>query len=365
MLNWLRIITVGFFTLLASGCAFTQKTAVGAAGNPNSFVVIGDCIADDLAQLRQSVKDIAALNPKPSYIFFCGDLVEGGKDDEGKTLRLELDQWMEEYHKMAKAAGLKVPLVLIPGNHELLRIVNRNGKLMEIPEPNADPIWLESLKKNGFAQFGGNGPTGKAPNSDLLLRDNSRLTYSFDDNAGNHFIVIDTDTLSNAENPPKGWIPYHWIADDLKRAETDPKIRHIFAFGHKPIRIAQFPFDPKGDNSILGSSDHSLAQKLLADFGNSAKFGGYFCGHVHLWDCSLIPDSKKVWQVIAGNGGSKPIKQESGPWKPPYYFGFSEVRIHPDGGVGAVSYNRPIPEPYDSPSPQPPAKPQSEVMLFR
>ena len=364
MVNNLRLLILSVFVLFGLGCQ-TGPKATNTREHANSFVVIGDCIADDLAQLRQSVKDIAALNPKPSYIFFCGDLVENGKDDEGATLRLQLDAWMNKYHQMARECGLNVPLVLIPGNHELLRIVNRNGKLVEIPEPNADPIWIESLKNNGFDQFGGNGPISAPPNADLLFRDNSRLTYSFDDKFGNHFIVIDTDTLSNAENPPKGWIAYNWIAEDLKRAEANPKVRHIFAFGHKPIRIAQFPFDTQGANSILGSTAYPLSQNLQRDFGDSTKFGGYFCGHLHLWDCSILPDSKNVWQVVAGNGGSKPIKQDSGPWKSPYYFGFSVVRIHSDGRVGAVSYNRPIPEPYDSAAVQPPAKPQPETILPR
>ncbi len=352
-------------------------TALPPAKIAASFVILGDnqvgqeqASAKDashanLAQLRQTLKDISALEPKPAYIFFAGDLVDHGDEDPGQTIADRLDAWTKIYRQASQEFGLQIPLVPLPGNHEMMRVEFKDGKPLEASNPQSYAAWQKWLASSGFGRFSGNGPTAAAPNLDQLAEDNSRITYSFDDADGNHFIIINTFTLNQQPEPPRGWIPFHWIAEDARKAEANPNVRRIFAFGHMPIRIAGLPFDAQGDNSILNTETNPLAQKLQDTFGQLSKFRGYFCGHLHLWDCSLLPESKDVWQVIAGNSGSKPIKRSMGAWQAPFFYGFTVTRIHEDGRIGVVSYQRPIPDPYYSAAPQPPAIPQPEIFLPR
>lgn len=374
---FVRALTLGLFLCLAGRGALGEGAALNSSEITASFVVVGDNEVGkeqagpgnssfaNVAQLRQTLKDISTLEPKPSYIFVTGDMVHNGSDDHGQTLATRLDAWTKLYRQLRREFKLTVPLVPIPGNKDVLRVIVRDGKPVEVINPHTYPVWQKWLNQSGLGQFGGNGPSATAPNADLLAGDNSRLTYSFDDAAGNHYIIINTFTVNNQPEPPRGWVPYHWIAEDARKAEANPRVRRIFAFGHMPIRIGGFPFDPQGDNGILNTESHPLAQELQATLGGLSKFQGYFCGHLHLWDCSLLPGTSDVWQIIAGNAGSKLIQRSGGAWQAPFFFGFTVVRIHRDGQVGVVSYQRPVPEPYDSTAPQPPARPQPEILLPR
>ena len=244
-------------------------------------------------------------------------------------------------------------------------MVFKEGRPVEDFDPESYPIWLQWLARSGAGRFGGNGPTEEPPNPDRLAGDNRHLTYSFEDQAGNHYILVDTFTVNNQPEPPRGWVPYRWIAEDARKAQANPRVRNIFAFGHMPIRIAGLPFDTNGLNSILGSDEHPLAQGLQETFASLGKFRAYFCGHLHLWDCSRLQGAGDVWQVIGGNAGSKPITRSAGDWQPPFFFGFNLVRVHTDGRVGVVSYRRDVPGPYYSGGSQPPARAQAEVFLTR
>jgi len=377
MRYFIRALTLGLFLCLGARDALGGDPPSNSGGITASFVVLGDnqlgkesiapgnASSANVAQFRQTLKDIATLEPKPSHIFYTGDLVLNGADDRGETLAGRLEAWTKAYREWCRECGFEIPFVPVPGNKDVMRVILKDGQPIEVVNPYTYPVWVDWLKQSGFGRFGGNGPSADAPNPDLLAGDNGRLTYSFDDADGSHFILINTFTLNNQPEPPRGWIPYHWIAEDARKAEANPRVRHIFVFGHMPIRIAGLPFDPKGDNSILNSDTDPLAQQLQETLGGLAKFRGYFCGHLHLWDCSLLPESKDVWQVIGGMAGSKPIGRGAGAWQPPFFFGFNLVRIHPDGRVGVVSYRRPVPEPYYSTAPQPPASPQPEILLPR
>jgi hypothetical protein len=372
-----RALALAVCVCVAGPAALAEEAARESADIVASFVFLGDnqvgkeeaAPGDDsyanLAQLTQTVKDISTLKPRPAYIFFCGDLVDNGADDAGQTLQKRLDAWAGHFREACHEVGLDIPLIPIPGNHELMKVVNKDGRPRETLNTNTFGVWLRWIEKNGFGRFSGNGPSEGEFASDRLAGDNSRLTYSFDDTNGNHFILINTFTLSKDVDPPRGWVPYHWIADDVQKAEANPRVRNIFAFGHLPIRIAGFPFDPNGDNSILNSKLYPLAERLQAAFDSSTKFRGYFCGHLHLWDCSRLPGTEDVWQGIAGNSGSRLIRHSAGAWQEPFFFGFSTVRIHRDGQVGVVSFNRPVPEPYYSTVSQPAARPQTEILLRR
>ena len=196
----------------------------------------------NLPQLQQSLKDISQLQPRPSYLFFMGDLVVNLEDDNGKTLKKQLEAWTELFNASPLAG--KVTLIPLPGNHEMLKKVHEDKDdedKVEVPNPATDARWLKWLRDSGFDTFAkaANGPTDASPNPDQLADDQSEMTYSF--NIGDiHFIVINTDTLNtdidkdtNASHI--GWVPYHWIEQNVRSAQANPKVSAIFLIGHKPI----------------------------------------------------------------------------------------------------------------------------------
>ncbi|MFI5457519.1 MAG: metallophosphoesterase [Isosphaerales bacterium] len=322
----------------------------------------------NLPQFHQTLQDIAHLDPVPPYLFFMGDLVVNLEDDDGKALKKQLDAWTPLFKASPLAA--KTTLVPLPGNHEMLKKVaddKDQEDQIEVPNAATNARWLKWLRDSGFDTFAkaANGPTNAPPNLDELTDDQSEMTYSF--NLGDvHFVVINTDTLNtnidqDTNAPHIGWVPYHWLEHDVRTAQANAKVSAIFLIGHKPI----LDHPQAEEKAILNTNKHPLGDQLQALFQANDKVRAYLCAHEHLWDCSRLKKAPKVWQVIAGNAGSK----LNGKWNPPggTFFGFSQINVYASGKVGLVSYSRPTPEPpqkYFEGAPVPPARPQPEVILY-
>jgi hypothetical protein len=233
----------------------------------------------------------------------------------------------------------------------------------EVPNPYTTARWLKWLRESGFDTFAtaAKGPTDAPPNPDKLGDDQSRMSYSF--NIGDvHFVVLNTDTLTTEKDrngvPYAGWVPVHWVEQDIRAAQADGRVSAIFVLGHKPI----LKKPDHEEDAILDTSGQPLGGRLQAVFAANDKVRAYLCAHEHLWDRSPLEKSPKVWQVIAGNAGSK----LNGKWTDPY-FGFSVIKVYSSGKVGLVSYRRAYPgkKHYFSPTPAPePAVPAPEITLF-
>jgi hypothetical protein len=326
----------------------------------------------NLPQLQQSLKDISQLQPRPSHLFFMGDLVLNLEADNGKMLEEQLEAWTKVFNASPLAG--KVTLIPLPGNHEMLEKVHEDKDdedNVEIPNPATDARWLKWLHDSGFDTFAkaANGPTNASPNLDQLADDQSEMTYSFNI-GGVCFIVINTDTFNTNIDKDTGaahtgWIPFHWIEQQVHSAQANPRISAIFLIGHKPIM--EHPTGEERDRTILNTKKHPFGDQLQALFQANDKVRAYLCAHEHLWDCSRLEKAPRVWQVIAGNAGSKLNKK----WNPPShtFFGFSQINVYNNGKVGLVSYQRATPEhpqKYFQETPTPPAsaQPQPEVTLY-
>ena len=335
------------FSFIVLGCNRLQHSDWDKSTNPSSA---------NVPQLRQTFADITRLNPIPPFVFFTGDLVLNLAQDDGETLRGQLNAWAQLYRGDTSGIAQQTTLVPLTGNHGLLQEIKSDeskGAKLEVLNPAAFPVWLAWLSSNGFDQFAGNGPTNAAPNLDLLSGDESRLTYSFDV-GGVHFIVLNTDSLTTNLNI--GWIAYNWIEEDIFKAQKNKDIKSIFVLGHKPIIAPKEAVEP--GNAIINPLSFQLASLL----NRSSKVKAYLCAHAHLWEARQLGDSNAAWQVIAGNGGSQLEKS----WNPPGgpYYGFTLVRLYQNGKVGVVSYGRPVPDPYFADSAQP-ALAQPEIILNR
>jgi hypothetical protein len=307
----------------------------------------------NVPQLQQTLADLAGLNPSPQFFFFVGDLVLNLEPDDGKTLQKQLDAWTLLYNASPPAG--KIPLIPLPGNHEMLQQVNGN----EVPNAATDPVWLSWLKENHLDGYAGNGPTPAGTNADLLVDDQSALTYSFD-RGDMHFVLLSTDTLNQPDQA--GWIATNWIANDLQQAQQNPDTTAIFVLGHKPIVP---PKDATDDaDGILNTTPYPLAQRLQQLLQQTPKVKAYLCAHAHEWSATQLGGAGGAWQVVAGNGGS----QLEHSWNPPGgpFYGFTLVKLYTSGQVSVTSFQRPVPDPYFAADPLPsPAQPQPEMFLPR
>lgn len=357
----------------SSGTVGTQASACGATASSSktgdslalSFIFIGcnrvakedwnpgtNPSSANVPQLQQTLTDVSAMRPIPRFLFFMGDLVSGLVHGTS-VLESQLNGWSRLYR--AHSVESKLALLPIAGNHELLfETEAKNGQFSNAP---ADAVWTHWLTTNGFDTRAGNGPRNVDPNSDDLVDDQSKLSYSFDDGSV-HFVMLNTDTLTSLREPGSkatriGWIPLEWLKRDLAAAQTNPHISAIFVFGHKPI-VA-----PKGSTSSNDAIHPLLTSAIEEALDGTPKVKAYFAAHAHEWDARRLPGARGIYQVIAGNGGS-PIDDD---WtaNPPYY-GFSEARVYANGRISVVSYRRPVPTPYIAPDASA-AEPAPEITI--
>lgn len=320
----------------------------------------------NVAQLKQTLADIAALTVKPDYFFFVGDMVLGMQDDGGKTLTKELDAWKALVDESGFATS-GIELLPLVGNHEADASTQvSDGSYVEYPDAANLAAWVKWLDTERLAKAH-NGPSGEAElMRDQLAEDNNQTqTYSFDDlNTGVHYLLLNTDSLSTVSNPTlpdktvASWVPLHWVEQDIAKAEANPRIDKIVVLAHKPLVLN----NPGAHDIVYNTAPYSLGDELLALFSNTPKFAGYFAAHAHEWRYTeKLGPNRNVTQVLAGNGGS----QLDAGWAPEggAYFGFTQVNLYDDNTVGVVSYARPAPTPYDSSPPQPAAKPTPEMFF--
>lgn len=288
----------------------------------------------NLGQFRETCREVVKMDPKPSHLFFVGDIILG------YTGYLSTVDQLEGWSKLYRRSALwnsGVEMVPVVGNHEvLLSLQDPKTKLWhDYPNPIAVKAWKEVMRP--YLKWR-DGPTVKSPNPDSLTMSQDDLSFTI-----RHkeilFIVLNTDTF--IDNTTTGDIPLHWLEQKLKEGQADEELKHIFVLGHKPLLKSQF------EAWIVRDEEVGPARKLLSRF---SKVRAFLTAHYHFWDFQVMPGG--VPQVIAGNGGS-PLKgtfQEPGKG----YFGYTVIDVLESGEIVVESWGRPVPEPYSSSEPQPP-----------
>lgn len=352
----------------------------------------------NVAQLRQHFEDIDSLNPKPRYIFLCGDAVTKGKasgatneegtgpvDDALRTMTAVVEKEMKNWSLIRRNGaviidqdgnqesvqpgepgslfsreGIKV--VVMPGNHEMCFKVD-NDKNGPPPTAGYDYEYPNEYAGEAFVNqmqsyiLGNNGPTVGTtydPENPLQLfddrpvaRDESQLSYTFRDGE-NLFMVLNTDTYVGRSkwNGSSGdfrirRIPLRWVREQVRQAQSDATIRHIFVFGHRPIQTinGEAGIDDRQALTFFKLLNNPLANTPLEldtplpDTPHT-KVRGYFCAHAHLLSTRQPPGGRDVQQIVAGSAGSEPdpAPADEGatgatPGKPFPWFGFAVVAV--------------------------------------
>jgi hypothetical protein len=305
----------------------------------------------NVPQLRRNLYDISRLNP--NLVFVGGDMVMGYEDDNGATLKRQLEAWSALVRQIPLPKGCE--LTAVAGNHEL----NRKVGDRKLPLPAADALWTDWVKANHLIPPDAAGPGSPFTKLDLLATDQSVLNFTFRRGAV-QFVILNTDTRvteidHNTGETRIAEIPVWWLTSQLDLAEQDPTVKCVVVMGHRNL------VDPQtihGDSPVRPASAEKAVRALLAH----SKVRAYICAHVHGFEISRI-GSTELRQVIFGNGGS-PLEPD---WKPAEgrTFGFGFFKVYADGSLGVVPYLRPEPKNYleDSPAAVLPAKPQRELIL--
>src|ERR1043166_4312290 len=217
-------VAAAALAVYACGSDATSPAAIDPNGIAYSFVVVGcnrvdkaDTVSGtstaNVEQLKRTFADVAAVTPKPKFLFFAGDEVFGFTRDT-VSLATQLQGWRALY-EASPLFGSGVELVAIPGNHE----VQDANKIAYVA---AERTWLRVMAP--YITRGGNGPA--AGGADGLQTDQSRLSYSFDYH-DTHFETLNSDPTGN------DWhVPGKWVQGDLAAAVAKGA-RHLFVIAHK------------------------------------------------------------------------------------------------------------------------------------
>jgi hypothetical protein len=343
MFRKFSLITLAAAAIFLSGCTSPKVGSSPLVKPVLRFAIMGDtqnmAIQDpssaNIPQLTRNVMDMASLSPRPTVCFLTGDLVMNFADDQGQTLTAQLDALQVAYSSMPGADSFK--LIPIIGNHESDTYDLIHQYLY--PNPSIYPVWLNWITQNHYDTYAGSGPTPAGDPRD--------------------FLVI-TDTLTSIVDPATskpyvGWIPLHWIEDELIRAQADPSVSHIFVVGHRPVEAPSW-ITPADASPILNNAAYPLATEFANAMKSCSKVRGYLCSHVHAQDMMQLQGGAGVWQIVSGNAGAALV---SG-WNPPGgpYEGFMVLNVYAGGGVSATNYWRPVP-----PVPPSPAVPGPEIFI--
>jgi hypothetical protein len=315
------------FAIVSTGTVIACKdiTVLDPNGVAYSFVTLGcnrvaagDTIGNvstaNVAQLKQTFIDVAALNPKPNFFFFTGDLVLGYTNDS-TNLDKELKAWTALW-TASPAAAAGIELITVPGNHE-------TENTSKVATTWGETVWVRDMAT--YITRGGNGPLA---GTDGYTTSQAKLTYSFDFEDA-HFVTVSTDGYG------KDWhTPTTWVASDLAAARTRG-MKHIFVFGHKPAY--PYPTVPT-DGLVFDSASRNLFWSSLM----TNQVEAMFSAHNHVYYRSQ--PTGKTWQIIAGNGGTAldatldMTIPNTGNW-----YGFTVVQVLNSGRVILKGYGRPVP----------------------
>jgi hypothetical protein len=235
------------------------------------------------------VAQIKALNPKPAFVVFGGDMAYRGYIGNGYTFQA----WKDLFAPVTDAG---VPLYTTVGNHELYH------------EHSSGPdggfhLANQQAFQTTFSENPGNGPAGY-----------ERLTYSWTSPGGSAFFAVLDPYYLTADMVPDGLggnidsTQMTWLQNQV--AQT--KAIHKFLFIHTPY---YYVFNDDEEASAATESYTNLWAFLDANL-----FDMYACGHTHLYsrrtiDSTVAPNPQvsppvqwknNVVQMINGAAGAGP-----------------------------------------------------------
>ena len=269
MKNRFTIFAMMLFIVVAamqSGCKKSNsehKGGLGATDETLRFVWLADSRGDTLEHpvnlpvMTAIINQIAALSPKPSFVFFGGDQSYRGYIKPSYTFVA----WKNLFDTLRENG---IPLYTAIGNHELYHQHASYGYLLV----------NQKEYQNVFSGNPSNGPAGY-----------EHLAYTFTSQGGNSFFAVLDPYFVKKDTVHMG-LGGH-IDDDqmswLKAQVAQTSAQHKFLFIHTPYYYIS------DDSTESSAADTSLT--LLWSFLDANKFDLYACGHSHLFSRKTIDNS--------------------------------------------------------------------------
>ena len=290
------IILILAVILILGSCSKKETTLVQpppGATDSLRFVFLADSRGDTLQHpihleaLVPIINQIAALNPKPSFVVYGGDMCYRGCINNVYLF----DTFKHLFDTLTKQG---IPLFTAIGNHELYHQHSSYGFLKTNQE----------AYQTTFSENPDNGPAGY-----------KRLVYSFTDPVtSSFFVVLDPyyvykDTVKMGLGGTIDTVQMDW----LKTQVAGSSALHQFLFIHVPYYYVD------SDPDELSSADTTLTK--VWSFIDNNKFDMYLCGHSHLFARRTIVDTihpspqttpatpawqNNVVQLLNGTSGAGP-----------------------------------------------------------
>ncbi len=251
-------------TMITSSCKkSTSENPPLGTEETLRFVWLADSRGDTLEYpvntpaMTAIIKQIAALSPKPSFVFFGGDQSYRGYIHPSYTFVA----WKSLFDTLTKNG---IPLYTAIGNHELYHQHASYGYLL---------VNQKEYQKV-FSENPSNGPAGY-----------ERLAYTFTSQGGNSFFAVldpyfvTKDTVHMGLGGHIDSVQMSW----LKTQVAQTTATHKFLFIHTPYYYIS------NDTTEPSAADTSLT--LLWSFLDANKFDIYACGHSHLFSRKTIEGS--------------------------------------------------------------------------
>lgn len=331
--------------------------------------------AFNYGQTRQNLMDLLNLlpaHPTFRYFFITGDLVMGFKRN-GEALPKELEDFStlldQPIFRKLRERCMVLPM---PGNHETTFKEFISGKAVSGADTGGEEKYIAWVKEHNLLPSGHHFKGAPGANQPLTAEgkpksanDMSVDNYSFEDGPV-HFLVLDTDTPTDELTEPGdshaphyrtlGLFPLSWAQHDLRAAQADPNIKHIFIFTHKPIAYP-INFPSPGRTEAM---DPQVGKPFLDTVLECDKVDLVCCSHCHEEAVQSLSEPgtlKPPLQITAGNAGQQPEHfwhpENEGnrySWLPgekqgPFY-GFILVTVYNTGEVDFNSYQRPVGSPF-------------------
>lgn len=255
---------------------------------------------------------IVALNPRPAFVMFLGDLVNRANPKADPNISSNLDYW-----KTFMAEGLQgIDLYVAVGNSDLYGVT----WWTELP--------LQTAFANTFNNMPDNGPTDPV--------DFRYLVYSFEYGQGDEkslFAVLDSFGIysggASEVHADNDFDPYPYPAEQINwfsQTASASTANHKFVFAHGPARSVEgFPV---GRNVLK-----------IWDIALNNHFDTFFCAHEHLyyrWNIGqkgYPTASGTLIQNLTGTAGAVPDSPSNVNANPEgrIYFGYNFVVVDVEG----------------------------------
>ncbi len=252
-------------------------------------VVYGDCRATTQSEIFNRPvlsfinSQIVALDPRPEFVIFLGDMVRGCFPKSDPSPYVLADNTLNVWKSFMTQTLNGIPFYTVVGNNDLY---GRTGWTEYV---------LQGQYQSIFSNMPNNGPTNY-----------KKLVYSFEYGSGDErtlFVILDGFGFANVG-------AYQWDngydteqIDWFREQARSSTASHKFVFTHGPA------FSPEGwpVGALYPVTTRGTSTYAIRDIAKTYKFDMFYCAHEHLysrWNPQPSSSQLLIQTITAGAGAA-------------------------------------------------------------